>query len=485
MGKIARNFFYNVAYQILVLVTPIVTAPYLTRVLGAENLGIYSYISSSGNIISTISLLGIYAYGNRQIAYVREDKSALTSTFWELMAARIGLGIVGTAFYIIYAFYNHEFHVFFLIYYPYILAQFIDCSWVYVGMENMKPAVMKNFIARLINVAGIFIFVKSENDISIYIGMLAVTTLVANISIYTQLHKYIEKPKGDVRKIPHHLKGAIALFLPQVASLFYLQMDKVMLEWITGSTRQVSFYDQAEKIVTIPLSFITTISTVIMPRLANEYYKNSRKMLGKTLLMAGRYALCIAMPMMFGMFSIARQFIPWYLGIEFHSSVIAVMILSPILLSNSLTGISGSQYFTATNQMGILLKAYVTAAIMNVIVNILLIPKWGYVGAAVATVISSMCSVIIQYTYLAKQVHIRKLKSYGCKYFAGAVLMALGISGFSMNMPASAETTLMQIFIGILIYIVYLAVTRDYVIKQLVAYFFLFKRQIADRRKNK
>lgn len=466
MGKIAKNYLYNAAYQILVLIAPITTAPYLARVLGASNLGIYSYVNSSGNIITTISLLGIYAYGNRQVAYVRESKESLTHTFWEIIVARIGLGTLGTIVYAVYAELNPEYSSFFWIYYPYILAQFIDCSWVYVGLENMRPAVMKNFVTKLVNIAGIFLFVKEKDDLWIYILLLAITTLIANISIYTQLPKYIGKPPRKLGSFSKHIKGSLTLFLPQVASLFYLQVDKVMLEWLTGTTNEVSFYDQAEKIITIPLSLITVISSVVMPRLANEYQKGNKSGIQALLLQAGRYALCMAMPMMLGLFCIARQFIPWYLGEEFYATAYAMMILAPIILLNTLTGISGKQYFTATNQTSILLKAYVAAALMNVVINALLIPRYGYVGAAIATVLSSLASVLTQYRYLISQVDMTPLWRYLAKYFLGAVIMAAGIATLCFNMPASPVTTIIQILLGISIYLIYLVMTKDAVFKE-------------------
>lgn len=466
MGKLAKNYLYNVAYQILVLLAPIVTAPYLSRVLGADNLGIYSYVNSSGNIITTISLLGIYAYGNRQTAYVRENKNSLTSTFWELEITRLILGSIGTVVYIVYSIVNTEFSFYFLIYYPYILAQFIDCSWIYVGLEDMKPTVLKNAVTKLVNIAGIFLFVKNRNDVWIYIMMLAVTTLVANISIYTQLSKYIGRPKADLKMIPQHIKGSIGLFLPQIASLFYLQVDKVMLAWITGTTNQVSFYDQAEKIVTIPLSLITVISTVMMPRIANEYKKHNKEIINRLLSKAGRFALCIAMPMMFGIFSIANKFIPWYLGTEFQPTATAIMVLSPIIVLNSLAGISGNQYFTATNQISILMWAYVSAAIMNVIANALLIPELGYIGSAIATVLSSLSSVIIQYYFMLKQVKLNQLWKYTIKYFIGGLFMGVVVLLISSRMPAAILTTIVQIASGFCIYLIYLVVTKDEMIKE-------------------
>ena len=463
MGKIAKNYLYNVAYQILILLTPIITAPYLARVLGADNLGIYSYVSSSGNIITTISLLGIYTYGNRQTAYVRENKAELTKTFWELELTRVILGCTGTAVYFIYAFCNKDYQFFFAVYYPYILAEFIDCSWIYVGLEDMKPAVMKNFVTKLANVVGIFIFVKSAEDTWIYIFMLAITTLAANISVYSQLPKYVGRPAGAVkfRNITFHLKGSISLFLPQVASIFYLQVDKVMLEWLTDSTSQVSFYDQAEKIVSIPLSLITVISTVMMPRIANEYKKNNYEIIGELLSKAGRIALCMAMPMMFGILCISLQFVPWYLGREFLPTARAIMILSPIIIMNSLSGISGKQYFTATNQIPILIRAYGSAAVMNIIVNALLIPRFSYIGAAVATVLSSISSVIVQYYYLIKQVKLRGVFQCAVKYFCGGAVMAFVIWLISHNLRSTPFTTIIQILTGILVYAVFLIITRD------------------------
>ena len=461
MGKIAKNYVYTAAYQILVLIAPIVTAPYLARVLGADHLGIYSYINSSGNIITTLSLLGIYAYGNRQTAYVRESRQELTSVFWELETARLFLGIAGTGVYVLYAVLNSKYCGYFFIYYPYILAQFIDCSWVYVGLEDMKPAVLKNFAAKLLNIIGIFLLVKTEEDLWIYILLLALTAFVANLSIYTQLPKYVGKPKVALRRIPSHLKGSVFLFLPQVAALLYLQVDKVMLEWMTGTTREISFYDQAEKIVTIPLSLLTVLSTVMMPRIANEYKKKNPKEIRRLLLWAGRAVLCLAMPMMLGMFCIAGQFIPWYLGKEFLPTATAIRVLTPIILLNSLAGISGNQYFTATDQVSVLLKAYVTAALLNIGVNVLLIPVWGNTGAAVATVLSSLCSVLIQYRCLQKQIDLKVLWGYAIRYSAGAGLMAGILWILGHGMQAAAKTTAIQIIVGVAVYIIYLVLIKD------------------------
>lgn len=461
MGRITKNYLYNAVYQLLVILTPIITAPYLARVLGADNLGIYGYINSSGNIITTCALLGIFAYGNRQTAYVRDNRQELTETFWEIEFTRVILGICGTAAYVLYALLNPKFRIFFILYYPYILAQFIDCTWVYVGLEDMRPAVLKNTVSRLLNVFGIFLFIRTKDDLWIYVLLIAITALITNIAAYSQIPKHIGRPAGDIHSISKHIRSSIFLFLPQVASLFYLQVDKVMLQWITGMSSQISFYDHAEKLINIPLSLIAVMSTVMMPRIANEFRNDNRRQIEFLLQKAGRYALCAAFPMMFGLAVIAKKFIPWYLGKEFFPVANAMTILAPIVLLNSLSGISGQQYFTATNQINILMKAYGSAAIFNVIVNALLIPRYGYIGAAVATVGSSLISTLMQYYYLTRQIHISSLVNCSIRYGMASCFMALSVFILTSSMRSGPLTTFMQIVLGIAVYTGIMLFLRD------------------------
>ncbi len=468
MGRITRNYLYNAAYQLLVILTPIITAPYLARVLGADQLGIYGYVNSSGNIITTCSLLGIFAYGNRQTAYVRDNKQELTETFWEIEFTRLLLGIFGTAVYVLYTLINKDFRLFFILYYPYILAQFIDCTWVYVGLEDMRPAVIKNFVTRVLNVIGIFVLVKKKEDLWIYILLLALTALTTNIAAYSQLGKYIGRPCGNIRRFTAHIRSSIFLFLPQVAALFYLQVDKVMLQWITGASNQVSFYDHAEKLINIPLSLISVMSTVMMPRIANEFKNNNREQIEILLNKAGRFALFAAFPMMFGLACIAGQFIPWYLGAEFAPVASAMVVLSPIVILNSLSGISGQQYFTATNQIKILMRAYVSAAVLNVIVNAILIPGHGYMGAAVATVGSSLVSTVLQYFYLNRQVKVTGLIKCSLRYLAASAAMAICIYLTTRRMPAGVRTTAVQIVIGIAVYMFLMMLIKDQTLFELL-----------------
>lgn len=459
--RIIKNYIYNLVYQIIVLLVPLVTAPYLARVLGPEGTGTYSYVNSMSVLICTIVMLGIYNYGNRQIAYVRDDKKKLNEVFWQVMSERLVIAIIGTIVYWAVVLIIGRYQFYFLLYYTFIFGYFIDCTWLFVGVEDMKWAVIKNILAKLIAVAGIFCLVRSENDVGLYILIQGLAVLVGNVFSYTQLGKYVQKPRIDFSNLKEDILGSAKLFLPSVAATLYLQCDKIMIELMTGATNEVSLYDYSEKIVTIPLTFITVLSTVMMPRIANEFKKGQEERIGELINNTAKMSLFMAFPLTLGLVSVADKLVPWYLGNDFLETITAITIISPIILTNTLSGISGTQYFTATDQIGILLKAQISAAVGNLIINAILIPIWGFVGAAVATVISSMLCAVIQYIYLLKQVKLPGLLKVGLKYFVISIVMFAVIRLVTMGMAASALTNVIQMVIGALVYFGICLLSKD------------------------
>lgn len=471
MNKLVKNYIYNLIYQIFVIIVPIITAPYLARTLGPAKLGIYSYINSTTTIISTMSLLGIYTYGNRQIAYFRDNEININKNFWEIMISRLILGVFGTIIYFIWGYLSQYFE-YYILYYPFILANFIDCSWLFVGMEDMKPAVTKNFFAKLASVVGIFLFIKNSSDLYIYIILLSISAFIANLSVYFQLKRYVSKPKINInlKKIYTHIEGSLVLFLPQVASLIYLQIGKIMIEWITNDASNLSYYDQAEKIITIPLTIITVLNTVMMPRIANEFKNGNRKKIEKLLINTAKFTMFLACPLMIGIISLADKFIPWYLGNDFSACITIMYILAPMIITNSLVGISGTQYFTATNQINILIKSYSVAALSNIVLNVIFISLYSFVGAAISTVISSLILTVIQYYYLNKQIKIRLILYESKSYLLFSVVMGVVIYFISKNMLATPVTTIIQIVTGVFIYFILIIITRDKSFKQLLSF---------------
>lgn len=211
----------------------------------------------------------------------------------------------------------------------------------------------------------------------------------------------------------------------------------------------------------IPLTFITVLSTVMMPRIANEFKRGNQTVIGGLLEKAAGYSMFLALPMMFGLMGIAYKFIPWYLGRAFMATAKAVVILSPMVISNTLIGISGSQYFTATNQMGILLKSNVAGAVLNIVVNTILIPRYGYIGAAIATLFSNYTLVGIQFYYLNRQVRIRNIFIQSMRYFLYSLVMFIAVFLCGYIQSPGPIVTLEQIFIGGTVYCTILFIKKD------------------------
>ena len=471
MSRIIKNYIYSTSYQLLALIVPLVTAPYLSRVLGAEKLGVYGYVSSMTSIFATVGLLGLYSYGNRETAYIRDDKENLSKTFWEIMMTRFFLLVITSIIFILLAS-RSNYSSYFSIYYFWLVASFIDISWVFVGLENMKPAVIKNSFSKLATVIGIFVFIKDEADLWIYFVLIASFTLIANVSVYPMLRPHVIRPKINhlnISKFKKHLKESMHLFLPQVATVIYLQIDKVMIENLTGLTRDVGFYLQAEKIINIPLALITGLSTVMMPRIANEFKKGNTSSINRYLMQAAEFTAMIAIPMSIGIAIISPSFVPWFLGNEFSPTVSAIVILSPLIIINALGGISGQQYLTATNQVNLLLRTHVLGALINVALNWILIPKLSFLGAAYASVISLFILVLLQYYYMYKQISITILLNSLLKYLflssiMGAIIYLLGVYKF-----IDTYLFLAQIIFGVSIYSILLILTKDKVIWKIIA----------------
>lgn len=460
MGKLINNYIYNFMYQIVVLLVPLILSPFLARNLGADNLGIYSYVYSTCSVISTVSLIGTYNYGARQIAYVRDNPTEQRNVYWEIFWLRFIFGILGILVYFTVGF-KSEYSLYFILFSGWLVAGVFDPSWMFVGIENMRPTVMKNLAVKIITVLLIFITISSKNDLWKYSLIMGTTMLISTVVLLFQAAPYVGHPLFRLNNFKKHLLGSLNLFLPQVATLFYLQVDKIMIKLLHNDINQVSFYDQSEKIVTIPLTFITVLSTVMMPRIANEFANKNYERIKDLILSVGKLSLLLACPMMVGIFCIADNFIPWYLGVEFVPTALAIKIICPIIISNAMAGLSGNQYFTATNQINVLMKAYVSAAVANVIVNALLIPKYGFVGAAVATVISSYISVGVQYYYLNKQINVVVFLRDFARYLLFSLMMGVAIHFFNRVVPDGVLETFLDIVFGGVVYLLLLCITKD------------------------
>lgn len=406
MNKVLKNYTLNLLYQIAVTIIPILLIPVISRRLGASTLGIYSYITSVVNVLIIIGMIGLSTYSAREIAYNNYSNCRVKMIFQELFIIRVYLLFGITIMYILIIVFSN-FKVYFFIYYLFVLGTFLDISYLFIGIEKMKTIVLKNFGIKVINFFLVILFVKDSQDLWLYFLFTGISTLFGILVMFPSAIKYFYGIKFiiPIDRVKYHILGSLKLFLPQMASLLYVQCDKLILMWLSTSTI-LGYYEQCEKIAKMPVALMTALTTILMPRIANSLKQDGIKSIDKYL----NYGLLVLeifmIPMMIGLIFLHKDFLILYLGKEFEQAsflfAIIILCIFPICLSN----ITGSQFLVALNETKILTISYIFAALFNIICNCVLVPFMGGVGAALATVFAEWIVVFIQGYYLKRRYQI-------------------------------------------------------------------------------
>lgn len=451
MNKVLKNYILNLSYQIIIAVIPIFFLPIISRRLGASSIGIYSYVNSIAYLLVIIGQLGINTYARREIAYNNTEKGSVKNIFHEIYALEIYLLLIVSGIYGVIIAFNDQYRIYFIIYYSYILGSFLDISWLFIGLEQMKTVVIRNFIIKVVNFVFVFIFVKNPSDLWIYLLITGVSTFLGIIVMYPSAKDYFKGLKFyPLSYLKYHLLASAKLFLPQMASQVYVQSGKLILMWQVSS-QILGFYEQCEKISKMPLSLMTALTTVIMPRIANESHSKNKDY--AKYLIYGKYVIELFMiPITFGLFALAEEFLVLYLGKEFEGAKSILKILAFCIIPISISNITGSQYLVALNKTKILTFSYTLAAIFNLICNFVFVPIIKGDGAAISILLTEWIVACIQYYYLRKIVNFQKgLFNYFPSIFSG-IIMCILLFVLKKSLYSGIASFIVLVFIGAIIY---------------------------------
>ncbi len=456
MESLKKNFLFNAIYQILGLAVPLVLTPYVSRMLGAEGIGIYSYTYSIVYYFMLVALLGMQYYGNRSVAKVRENREKLSKTFWEIYTLQLIVTVIVTVIYILFIFVNANYKIYYTIQILYIISVAFDINWLYSGLEKFKFTVTRSAIIKVLSAILIFMFVKGKNDLWIYLLILAGSTLINQIILWPTLFKYVDFEKVKLNEIFRHLKPTIILFIPVLAFSVYNVMDKIMVG-IMSTKKEVGYYENAEKIINIPFYIVSALGTVTLPRIANlsgGSGKNLEKIMDiikKSII----YIVFLLMPMAFGIILVADYLVPLYLGEDFLLSVIPLKILSIMLIFKAISQIIRQQYLVPMEKDNIYIKATIMGAAINLIMNWLLIPKFQAVGACVATIFTEIVISIYQIIIIQKEIHIfGDIIKDILKILLKSIVMFVIIGLLGKIIHEQPIKTIIQIIVGSIIYII-------------------------------
>lgn len=466
--SITKNYLYNLTYQILVLILPLVTTPYLARTLQSDGIGTYSYTMSIMEYFMLFGSLGVSLYAQREIAYNTNNAKERSKVFIEVVLFRaITMLISIVSFYIIFA-RSGEYALYYKLLTVQLIANALEISWFFQGIEEFKKTVSKNIIIKLASVISIFIFVKTPQDLTKYYIIYAFSTLIGNISLWLYLPKYIEKVNLKEINIFRHFKATIALFIPQVATQIYTVLDRTMMGTIGASMSEVGYYEQAQKIIKILLTIVTSLGTVMIPRMASTYINGETEKLKQYLKKSFNFVLILSIPMIFGLISVSQKFVPLFFGAGYDKVVVLLNIISPIILIMGLSNVIGTQFLLPTKRQKEYTISVVIGAAVNFILNLLLIKQYTSIGASIATIIAELIIVVTQVYLIREQFEIVEILKMSRKYIIAGTLMFIVSIILGKIIQSNIISIVVQVATGTAVYFLTLIILKDEFLRTLI-----------------
>lgn len=408
MKNIFRNYLYTSAYQIFILLLPIITLPYISRILMPKGIGTNSWVSAINSYFVLFAVLGLTTYGQREIALNRDDPECVKRTFWELELASIFTSVftlVGYLFFIILV----DQHIFLLaIYSVSIIACIFDISWFFSGIENFRLLVIRNFVIKTCSIVLIFLCVRKPSDLWIYVLIQSSSVFVSNLSLWPMAVKIVGGPifhdfLGVIKRVRH----SIWFFIPQASISVYVTLNKVLLGFISTKT-QTGYFDTSDKLLRMMFSLFLAASTVILPRISNLYAKKDYVRIKKFITGMLSLSLWAIFLIIFLVYSNAELIVRIVLGPNYLSMIpvlqIAVFMMLPMAISNVLA----NQYMVPLNKINLYTKSVILGAMFNLAVEIPLIMVNMAAGAALASVLSEATVASIQIFYCRKDFAFRE-----------------------------------------------------------------------------
>lgn len=423
MASLKKNFIYQTGYQVLATALPLITTPYINRVLGAEQLGTYTYVANIANYFTIFAMLGFNNYGSKMIAATKHNENELAHTFSSIRKLQCLMATVVVAIYLLFiSLCILEHKSLYFIESLWIINCFIDINWFFWGMEKVKLTVNRNLIIKLITLLGVFIFVRSRNDILIYAFILVIGTILSDIYLISQVKKYVKGTKTTFYEMIAHIKPCIALFIPIVAMSIYQQMDKTMLG-VLSTYEQVGYYSSADKIVNIPLGIITGLGTVSLPRIVSLISENKimeyKKVVEKSISLVMFMCSAIA----FGILAVSQEFVPLFFGREFLPCVSLVSFLTFVIFFKAISTVLVNQILIPNDNEKYYIISVFIGAFINLILNYSLIRKFDAVGAVYATLISELIVCFIQIFICFNYLNTLKIIGKNFQYIILGILM--------------------------------------------------------------
>lgn len=408
---LAKNFIFQLTYQAMMMLLPLVLSPFLTRTLQEEALGIYSYVNSIAYYFYLFANLGIAKYGQRLISQNVYSERELCKSFWSLFILHSITSLTSIlVFAVLTTFFVSDNKLIFYLHILYLCFALVDISWLFYGLEDFKNVVLRNAVVKIIECILIFSFVRKPNDLWKYTVIVNGGYLVGAASLWPIVLKKYRHIKIQQSDIIIHIKPLLTFSIATVAVSMYTIFDKTLLGIMT-TKENVAFYEYSYKIIMIPIVISSVIGTVMFPRacrLANEGDIDGQK---RYFSYSVLLSTSLSIGSIFGIIGISELLAVEYYGESFRICGKVMLALSPMIYIGSMGDIIRTQYLIPAGMDREYVKCTIYNALINIVISISLIPFLGIFGAVIGTTTAEIFGLIYQTSKCRRMISIKDIFS--------------------------------------------------------------------------
>lgn len=465
--SLRANYIFNFISQILTLIVPIITTPYLSRIFHESGNGQIAFANTIVSYFITFANLGYSIYGQREIAKHQDDAEECSHIFWEIMALRLILTIASVVILlglVLGNIFDIKYKSLILIYGIQVLAVPFDIQFLYQGEEDFKSIAIRTIILRVLTIISVFVFVKSENDIWLYALLYSCSVFISDLIMWPSIRRFLHFVPLTSLHLKRHLLPALIIFLPTLAVSVYGSLDKLMIGYLAPNPDYDNgCYDQAMKINQTILVFVTVIDSVMIARNSADFGKEDIDSLKKHISQALNYVWFIGIPLIVGMCILANNLCSWFLGNGYEEVPLLLCIMSVRFIVSGLNVVFGNELFVVIGKEKYTTVGYIVTGIINLILNFVFIPRYGAVGGAITTAVAEgSCALVLAIIALKeKYVTIKQLLFPSFKPTISAGIMFIPIYFMEKNLPYAIWSFLVITLVGFATYLLCLFIMQD------------------------
>ena len=458
------NAFFNVVRNVLRLIFPLITFPYVSRVLMPEGIGKVNFANSIVMYFYTIASLGIGSYGIREAAKIRNDRLSLAKFTKEMLSINMVSTLVSyilLAASLVFVKKFESYRILIIVNSSSIILNTIGFEWLYSALEEYGYITLRSIIFQIISLALTFILVRNSDDVVNYALVSVISNVGSNVCNLIHARRYLDLKTKVKLEIKKHLKPIFLLFFSSIAITVFSILDTSMVGFIKDDV-EVGYYTSASKIIRMIRDLFPAISTVMFARVS--YYVGTKET-QKIKEVTGQifnlfYALSI--PICMGFILLMKPILLLMCGSEFLPAVAVGQVLAPLVILSSISGYLSGAILISFGREKIYMYVEVGAALLDIVLNFVFIPKYGALGAGIATLITELVMFIVFHISVKNEISGVKIKKALVQYIISSVIMALAVYMEIKYLPLSP---ILQILLGAvsgaLIYFVILVIMKN------------------------